>query len=78
MLASYRSFKDLLIQGLGLEALIWLRRLRGLLVLVSSPLLGGQVRGVGLSEGPGLCPWQGHLPRPKQHVRTALHLSPRN
>lgn len=72
-LASYRSFKDILVEGLGLEALIWLRGVWGLLVVVTSPVPGGQVRGVGLREGPCLCSWQVHLPCPKQHISTAAH-----
>ncbi len=66
---AYRAFKDLFVEGLSFEGLVWLRGLRDL--LLRSPVLGGKVRGVGLCQRACLCPWQTHLPYPKQHISTA-------
>ena len=68
---AYWAFKDLFVEGLSLEGLVCLRGLRHLVVLVRSPVLGGKVRGVGLRQRACLCPWQIHLPHPKQHISTA-------
>ena len=67
----YRAFKDLFVEGLSLEGLVWLRGLRDAVVLVCSPVLSGKVRGVSLCQRACLCPWQSHLPHPKQHISTA-------
>lgn len=70
-LKAYLSFQNLLVQRLCLETLVCLKGLRGRLVLESSPVLGGQVRGVGLCQGSCLSPGHVHLSHPKQHIRAA-------